>query len=90
MSNHPSSKENTDKIINNLPPKQRQVYNILLSGAKHSVADITILTHFSDPRGLIRDLREKNIAVLDEWCENANQDGRYKVYFINPDAIWSF
>lgn len=90
MSCHTPSKENRDKVINNLPSKQRQVFNILLSGTKFSVADITIQTHFSDPRGLIRDLRGKGIAVLDEWRENAEQDGRYKVYYIKPDAIWSF
>jgi hypothetical protein len=90
MSDHTPLKENRDKVINNLPPKQRQVFNLLLSGAKYSVADITIQTHFSDPRGQIRDLREKGIAVLDEWRENAAQDGRYKVYYINPNAIWNF
>ena len=78
------------KIINNLPSKQRKVFNILKRGGKFSVADISIITHFSDPRSIIRCLRKKGIAVHDEWRENAEEDGRFKVYFINPEYLWTF
>lgn len=78
------------KIIKNLTSKQKNVFNILMRGGKYSAADITLATHYSDPRSIIRKLRKKGIAVLDEWRENAEKDGHYKVYYINPEYIWTF
>lgn len=65
-----------------LTPKQRAIYNALAKGGKYSVTDLCFITHFSDPRGLIRDLRDKGVKILDEWRENATDNGRYKVYWI--------
>lgn len=82
MKSHNPLAKGRDKITENLPSKQHRVFEILSTGGKYSVADITCLTHFSDPRGIIRDLRGKGIVILDEWRENAEADGRYKVYFL--------
>ena len=65
-----------------LSKRQRKVFDLLLTG-KHSVTDITIALGYGDPRSYIRDLREKGIAVYDQWIEN--KEVRYKVYWIDPD-----
>ena len=41
---------------------QRRVYNFLLQGGSHSVADISAALRLSDPRSSIRDLRAKEIG----------------------------
>lgn len=63
---------------------QRRVYNFLLQGGRHSVADISAALRLSDPRALIRDLRHKGIAISDEWVK-AEHGGRFKRYFIQQD-----
>lgn len=65
-----------------LTPKQTTIAKLLRSGGKYSAADITILTHFSDPRSHIARMRDKGVKILDDWRDNANKDGRYKVYWI--------
>lgn len=60
---------------------QRRVYNFLLQGGRHSVADISEALRLSDPRALIRDLRHKGIAISDEWVK-AVHGSRYKRYFV--------
>lgn len=65
-----------------LPRKQRTLLNALADGKKYSVADLSIKTHQSDPRGRIRDLRQRGFNILDEWRNNADNDGRYKVYWL--------
>lgn len=82
-----TSTNNRDKVIKNLPSKQKTVFSILSSGGKYSAADITVITHFSDPRSIIRDLRNKGLSILDEWRENAEKDGRFKVYYLNPQQL---
>lgn len=47
-----------------LPEKQRRIYSILAGGGKYSAADLSVLTHYSDPRGHIRDLRIKALPFL--------------------------
>ena len=69
-------------LLPTLPNKQRRVLEILMRGGKYSAADITVITHFSDPRGYIRDLRHKGYSISDEWRDNAEMDGRHKVYFL--------
>lgn len=60
---------------------QKRVYNLLLSGKKYSVADISTALRLSDPRSVIRDLREKGVAISDEWMPSVH-GSRYKRYFI--------
>lgn len=67
--------------VMNLPRIQRKVYELLKSGGKYSVFDITTRLRLADPRGHIAALRRKGIEVLDEW--KAGEGTRYKVYFIN-------
>lgn len=68
-------------ILSRLSSRQLKLLNILSNGGKHSVADLSVVTHYSDPRGHIRKLRDKGVPIRDEWRVAA--DGvRYKVYFI--------
>jgi DNA-binding CsgD family transcriptional regulator len=78
---HISLCEEQDKGKPILSKRQKKVYDLLLTG-KHSAADISIALGYSDPRSYIRELRNKNINVLDRWIESI--DTRYKVYWITP------
>lgn len=70
--------------IQELPKHQRRIYEILREG-KHSVADLSIKTGYSDPRGHIKALLDKGFNVSDEWRET--RDGvRYKVYFVGNEG----
>lgn len=64
---------------------QKRVYNLLQSGKKYSVADISAVLRLSDPRSCIRDLRQKGIAILDEWVPSEH-GSRFKRYFIRKEA----
>jgi len=74
----------TDKQEPKLSAHQGTIYNILSRGGKYSVADLSVYTHFSDPRSHIRNMREKGVPVRDEWRTTAT-GARYKVYYI-PEA----
>lgn len=63
---------------------QRRVYNFLLQGGCHSVADISAALRLSDPRSSIRDLRAKGVPIADVWCDGEH-GGRFKRYFIQQD-----
>lgn len=69
------------KVTDNLPRLQRMVFNMLSDGGKYSVADISIRLHLSDPRSHIAELRNKGIAIFDEW-RVSEYGSRYKVYFL--------
>lgn len=71
-----------NKIYNCLSNRQKKVFDLLCTG-KQSVTDITIALGYGDPRSYIRDLREKSIAVNDEWIEKG--EVRYKVYWIESE-----
>lgn len=72
--------------INNLPKQQKRVLLFLLSQPRPcSVADIVRALGQSDPRGHIRDLRDRGYPIADVWCKSA--DGvRYKRYFIRKEV----
>ena len=72
--------ESKDRI--KLSKRQKKVYDLLLTG-KHSVTDITIALGYGDPRSYIRDIRDKDITVNDEWIEKG--EVRYKVYWIESE-----
>ena len=63
---------------------QRRVYNFLLQGGCHSVADISAALRLSEPRSSIRDLRAKGVPIADVWCDSEH-GGRFKRYFIQQD-----
>lgn len=70
-----------EKLIAALPRVQRRVFNALAGGGKLTAADISIITHCSDPRTHIRNLRNRGVQILDEW--RATEYGtRYKVYYL--------
>lgn len=64
---------------------QRRVYNFLLQGGRHSVADISAALKLSDPRSSIRDLRAKGVPISDIWCDGEH-GGRFKRYFIRKEV----
>ena len=70
----------------NLPYLQRTVYNLLARGGQYSAADISTCLHLSDPRGHIRNLRDKGIPILDEW-RKSEHGTRYKLYFLSR-GLW--
>jgi hypothetical protein len=67
-----------------LSNRQKKVYTLLMAG-KHTVTEMTIKTGFSDPRGYVRELRNRGINVRDEWIKK--DDVRYKRYWIETDNI---
>lgn len=64
---------------------QRRVYNFLLQGGRHSVADISAALRLSDPRSHIRNLRNKGVPISDVWVK-AEHGGRFKRYFIRKEG----
>ncbi|WP_300854565.1 hypothetical protein [uncultured Alistipes sp.] len=64
---------------------QRRVINLLSDGKHYSVADISVALHLSDPRSVIRNLREKGHPISDEWCDAVHGGGRFKRYFIHGE-----
>ena len=79
---------NTHCKNNNFPVKlsfhQKRVYDLLSDGVHRSAADITNALGLSDPRSIIRDLRDKGVPISDEWCD-AVHGGRFKRYFVRKD-----
>lgn len=73
---------------NNFPAKlsfhQKRVYDLLSDGVHRSAADITNALGLSDPRSIIRDLRDKGVPISDEW-RDAVHGGRFKRYFVRKD-----
>lgn len=72
------------ELLQTLSNKQKRILQALARGGKCSVADLTISTHFSDPRSYIKVLRDKGVKIVDEWRRNSEGDGQYKVYFLAP------
>lgn len=73
------------KYSESLPRIQQLVYNLLLTGGKFSVADISVHLHLSDPRSHIKQLRDKGISILDEWRTSEHQN-KYKVYWLKKEV----
>ena len=69
-----------------LSKRQRKVFDLLLSG-KHTVTQMTIKTGYSDIRSYIKEIRDKNIPVQDEWVQKA--DIRFKRYWISAEPLHS-
>lgn len=74
------------KDIKQLSKRQKKVFDLLCTG-KQSAADITIQLGYSDPRSYVRELREKDINVQDEWIQR--EDVRFKRYWINETPLKS-
>lgn len=62
----------------------QRVYKFILN-QKRSAGEITSTLFIGDPRSVIRDLREKGIKVYDEVKRNRANNGRYKLYWIDPN-----
>ena len=71
-----------DKDNPKLSKRQKKVYDLLCTG-KRSVTDITIRLKYSDPRGYIRDIRDKGIIINDYWVKK--DDVRFKRYWVESD-----
>lgn len=76
--------EEQDKGKLKLPRLQGKVYELLKCG-KFSAGDISARLRVSDPRGHIRELRNKGITVQDEWCEGL-ENVRFKRYWIGKEV----
>lgn len=73
-------KQTGKRVIDTLTPRQKKIYGFLCSGWC-SVVDLVRYSGFSDPRGYIRDLRNKGINICDKW-QTTTEGARYKVYHI--------
>lgn len=73
-------KQTEKRPFDTLTARQKKIYGFLCSGWC-SVVDLVRYSGFSDPRGYIRDLRNKGIAVTDKW-KTTTEGARYKVYHI--------
>lgn len=62
-----------------LTNRQQNVLNLLKKG-QTSVIDVVFALGYSDPRGYIKVLRDKNIDVKSEWVRK--KDVRYKIYWV--------
>lgn len=69
----------------NLSYHQQRVYNLLMSGGQYSTADISVALHLSDPRSVIRDLRNYGAPVSDVWC-TSTFGRRFKRYFVRKEV----
>lgn len=76
--------ENFCKDKGKFPVIQSWVYELFCRGGKYSAADISKALGLSDPRGHIRDLREKGINIKDE-CRKGVHGGKYKVYWLEKE-----
>lgn len=70
--------------------QKKEVTALLSDGGKYSVVDIMQRLYISDPRSVIRDIRNDGIEVCDEWYKTPNTDSRYKRYWIDkgPKLPW--
>lgn len=82
---HAGASVSTDKDMKLCGFHQRRVINLLSDGKHYSVADISATLHLSDPRSVIRNLREKGHLISDEWCDAVHGGGRFKRYFIHGE-----
>lgn len=58
----------------------KRVHELLLTGGKFSVINISSILNIPDPRSNIRYLRNAGIQVSDYW--EKSETSRYKIYFI--------
>ena len=66
------------------PSAKQRVLRTLSDGQKHHAAELTIKCFTSDPRSIIRDLREAGFIIRDEWATTA-AGARYKLYWLISD-----
>lgn len=79
-----AGQKNQHKASAKLPRLQAKVLEMLKRG-KCSAGDISAVYRISDPRGHIRDLRDKGVNILDEWCKG--DDGiRFKRYWVEKEV----
>ena len=67
-----------------LPRLQGKVYEMLCHG-RYSVSDISARLRIADPRGHIRELRDKGLTIQDEWCKGL-ENVRFKRYWIEKEG----
>lgn len=65
----------------------RAVLDLLRGGGSWSASEITRHLMVSDPRSIIRDLRNKGFRIVDQWQKGV-YGGRYKRYrLVEPDEV---
>lgn len=65
---------------------KRRVLSLLSDGNRYSAADISVRLGLSDPRSVIRCLRNDGVMIADEWVK-AVHGGRFKRYFIRKGGV---
>jgi len=72
-----------NKVTKTFSSSTNKVLNILLSGGRYSVIQLTQLARVPDPRSCIREARNAGMPISDIWIKT--DSSRYKVYFICQD-----
>lgn len=63
--------------------KEMNLLRLLMNGGRYTVLDICARLRIGDPRSVIRNLRRKGYAVVDEW-ETGVTGVHYKRYWVAP------
>lgn len=61
-------------------PIRQRIYEILLSGKKVSVIQLSVILRIPDPRSHIRYIRDAGVPVKSFW--ERSEFSKYKVYFL--------
>ena len=83
--NSPQNINNNDYKNGNNSFVRQRVLRLFQTGKKFSAVDITKTLTISDPRGHIRDLRDRGYDIRDYWVKSPN--GRYKIYYLQTDTL---
>lgn len=67
-------------IKKNQNTKESRMLSLLLGGGQYSALELGNAIHTSDPRSIIRTLRNDMIPINDFWFQT--DSSRYKIYFL--------
>jgi len=76
-------------IKNNQNTKEQKMLSLFLGGGQYSALELSNAIITSDPRSIIRNLRNDSIPINDYWF-NSSKKNRYKIYFLagcGPDKL---
>lgn len=65
---------------------QQAIMAVMADGQPRSTRQLMRDARISDPRAIIRTLRDKGIDIVDEWQKNSHGI-RYKIYWINKHNL---
>lgn len=85
VENNPESQNNLELQSMKFSKQCNQVLNILLSGEKLTSWSAMVTYKIGHLARRILDLKEKGIAIDDEWIEE--NGSRYKKYFLSRESL---